>query len=299
MKIAVTGGTGFIGSRLLDRVIETDHQVRALARRAMRPRRGVTWIDGALDRPDSLDTLVQGCEAVIHIAGLLNGRTAAEFDAVNVEGTKAVVAAAKKAGIRRFIHVSSLAARHPEVSMYGASKARSEEVVQASGLDYAIVRPPAVYGPGDKETRDLFRMARLGIVALPSGGRLSLIHVDDLVSLLLALCRPDASSGLIVEPSDGADLSQREFARKLGIAVGRRILAFRVPRVVMDAGARIDELVRGREAKLTRDRAAYFAHPDWTADSTKGVPHSLWRPSIPSDEGLAATARWYRDHGWI
>lgn len=299
MKIAVTGGTGFIGSRLLDRVSETGHRFRALTRRAMRPRRGVAWMDGALDQPDSLKALVQGCDAVIHIAGLLNGRTVAEFETVNVEGTKAIVTAAKDAGIRRFVHVSSLAARHPEISMYGASKARSEEIVQASGLDYTIVRPPAVYGPGDKETLDLFRMARLGIVLLPSAGRLSLIHVDDLVSLLLALCSGDAPSSLIVEPSDGADFSQREFARKLGSAVGRSNLALRVPGLVLRAGARIDEFVRGREAKLTRDRAAYFAHPDWTADPAKGVPHSLWRPSIPTDDGLAATARWYRDHGWI
>ena len=295
----MTGGTGFIGSRLLDRAAEARHTVRALARRAMRPRRGVTWIDGALDQPESLAALVQGSDAVIHIAGLLNGRTKAQFDAVNVDGTAAVARAAREAGIRRFVHVSSLAARHPEISLYGASKAESEKLVEQSGLDFAIVRPPAVYGPGDKETFDLFRMAKYRLALLPSNGRLSLIHVDDLADLLLALVGPGAPSSLIVEPDDGASLTQREFAGKLGAAFGHRNLAIRVPKFALRAGAAIDGLVRRGRATLTPDRAAYFAHEDWAADPRRAVPQSLWKPRISADQGLRATAHWYRDHGWL
>ncbi|MEO5774757.1 MAG: NAD-dependent epimerase/dehydratase family protein [Sphingomicrobium sp.] len=296
MKLAVTGATGFVGSHLLDRCA-AKHECRALTRRSMPDKAGVTWVEGALDQPDSLNELIAGTDAVIHIAGLLTARTAAEFDAVNVAGTRAVVSAARNAGVRRFVHVSSLAARHPEVSLYGASKARSEAVVRESGLDHAIVRPPAVYGPGDKETFDLFRLAKFGLVLLPSDGRLSLIHVDDLADLLLALAAAPVS--LLLEPDDGAPLSQREFAHKLGQAVGRRIAAVKVPGAVMRVGAIIDGLVRRDKAKLTRDRAAYFAHEDWAVDPTRGVPGELWRPKISADDGLAATARWYRDHGWM
>jgi nucleoside-diphosphate-sugar epimerase len=299
MKIAVTGGTGFIGSRLLDKATEGGHEFRALARRAMRPRRGVTWIDGALDQPESLANLVRGSDAVIHIAGLLSARTKAQFDAVNVHGTASVVKAARDAGIRRFVHVSSLAARHPEISLYGASKAEAEKLVEQSGLEHAIVRPPAVYGPGDKETFDLFRMAKYRLALLPSNGRLSLIHVDDLADLLLALAGPGAPSSLVVEPDDGESLTQREFARKLGAAFGHRNLAIRVPKFALRAGAAIDGLVRRDRATLTPDRAAYFAHEDWAVDHRRAVPPTFWKPRIGADQGLRETARWYRDHGWL
>jgi nucleoside-diphosphate-sugar epimerase len=265
----------------------------------MPPREGVTWIEGALDQPAGLSELVKGATAVIHIAGLLNGRTAAEFDLVNVDGTASVVEAARTAGARRFVHVSSLAARHPEISLYGASKAKSEELVRASGLDYVIVRPPAVYGPGDKESFDLFRLANQGLALLPCEGRLSLIHADDLADLLLRLAAPDGPASLVLEPEAGSPITQREFAQKLGAAVGRNIRAFRVPEFALRAGAAIDCLIRGRNAKLTSDRAAYFAHEDWAAEPSRAVPSSVWTPRIPADEGLADTAQWYREHGWL
>ena len=299
MNLAVTGATGFIGSRLIERLAETEHSCRALTRRPMPPRANVTWVEGALDRPETLAELTEGADAVIHIAGLLHGRTAAQFDAVNVAGTRAMVDASRAAGVRRFVHLSSLAARHPEISLYGASKAKSEDVVSPSGLAFAIVRPPAVYGPGDRETLDLFRMARLGLVFLPSEGRLSLIHVDDLVDLLLALVSPDAPSSLIVEPDDGQPITQREFAHALGQAVGRQTRALRVPNAVLRAGALLDGIIRGAKAKLTPDRAAYFAHPDWSVNSARAVPATVWEPRIARDAGLAATASWYRDKGWL
>lgn len=299
MNIAVTGATGFIGSRLVDRLAERGHRARALTRRPMEPRENVTWVEGALDQPCALDALVSETDAVIHIAGLLTGTSAAQFDSVNVDGTSAIVRAASACGVGRFVHVSSLAARHPEVSLYGASKARSEEVVRASSLSHAIVRPPAVYGPGDRETLELFRMAKFGIVLLPSDGRLSLIHVDDLVDLLLALAAPDAPASLLVEPDDGRPLTQRQFAAALATAVGRRNLAVRVPGFVLRAGAAVDGLLRGAKAKLTPDRAAYFAHEDWAVDPSGNVPPSLWRPRIAAEAGLASTARWYREHGWL
>ena len=116
---------------------------------------------------------------MIHVAGVINAPDPAGFEAGNVTGTAAMLAAAEKAGIQRFVHVSSLAAREPKLSIYGATKAGSEALVGDSGLGFAIVRPPAVYGPGDKETLELFRMAKRGFVLLPPEGRLSLIHVDD------------------------------------------------------------------------------------------------------------------------
>jgi nucleoside-diphosphate-sugar epimerase len=300
VKLAITGGTGFVGSRLIDTAVADGHQVRALTRRPMELRADVDWVAGALDQPKALDELVAGSDAVIHVAGVLTGRTAADFDRANVDGTQAMLEAAKAAGVRRFVHVSSLAAREPQLSLYGASKAKSEALVAASGLSYATVRPPAVYGPGDRETLELFRMAKLGVVLLPPKGRLSLIHVDDLVRLLLALAG-NAATGTIVEPDDGhpGGWSHKELAQALGNAIGRRGISLSVSASLLKLAARADRLLRGDKAKLTTDRAAYFCHPDWVVAPSRAAPPDLWRPQIATDDGLAATARWYAKQGWL
>lgn len=301
VKLAVTGGTGFVGSRLLEIAADDGHRVRALTRRAAEARPNVEWVPGALDQPTALGELVAGADAVIHVAGVISGRTAEDFDRCNVDGTRALLAAAEAGGVRRFVYVSSLAARKPDLSLYGASKSKSEELVAGSGLPFAIVRPPAVYGPGDEETLELFRMARLGVVLLPPEGRLSLIHVEDLARLLLALAEASAPSGLIVEPDDGrrGGWSHTEFAAAIRGAVGSRGISLSVPPGLMRLAARADRLLRGDRAKLTADRAAYFCHPDWVVERAHAAPDHLWRPRIATRDGLAATAQWYRAQGWL
>ena len=301
MKLAITGGTGFVGSRLLEVAVEQGHQISALTRRLQQPRPNIAWVQGSIEDRTALDRLAAGADAIIHVAGVISGRRESDFDPCNVEGTRAMLAAAQATGAKRFVHVSSLAAREPELSLYGGSKARSEQIVAGSSLDYAIVRPPAVYGPGDKETLELFKMASFGLVMLPPSGRLSLIHVDDLVGLLLRLAAPDTPPNLIIEPDDGrpGGWSHKEFAHALGEAVGKNVRTFSVPRTLLRLAARADESVRRGKAKLTRDRASYFSHPDWVADPRRAAPAALWRPHIATPFGLAATAKWYREQGWL
>jgi nucleoside-diphosphate-sugar epimerase len=301
LRLAITGGTGFVGGRLIDLALAAGHDVHALTRREQEPRDGITWVKGALDDQDSLERLVDGASAVIHAAGVINAPHPAGFEAGNVTGTGAVLAAAEQAGVNRFVHVSSLAAREPKLSAYGASKAGSEALVGASSLSHAIVRPPAVYGPGDKETLELFRMARRGLVLLPPKGRLSVIHVDDLARLLLALAASASEGQLLVEPDDGRDggWSHDEFGRALGRALGRRVMTLSMPHSLLQLAARIDGLIRRDRAKLTPDRAAYFCHPDWTVEASRGAPKTLWTPEIETEQGLADTARWYREAGWL
>jgi len=300
MKLAITGATGFVGSRLLTKARAAGHDIRALTRRPMRKRKGVEWVDGSLDNPESLARLVEGVEAVIHVAGVINAPDAAGFEAGNVSGTAAMLAAAEKTGVKRFVHVSSLAAREPGLSLYGASKARSEELVAASPLSTAIVRPPAVFGPGDREILELFKMAVRGIVLLPPRGRLSVIHVDDLARLLLALTDP-AMPDALLEPDDGREggWTHEQFGQALGRAVGRRVMTLSTPRSILRLAARLDGLARGKLAKLTADRVSYFCHPDWTVHPSRGVPDALWMPAIGTEQGLADTARWYRSEGWL
>jgi nucleoside-diphosphate-sugar epimerase len=294
--LAVTGGTGFVGQRLLRLAVERGFAVRALARRPQPAQPGIDWIEGDLTRPGEL---CRGADAVIHVAGVINARTAAEFDACNIGGTQAMIDAAKAAGVGRFVHVSSLAAREPKLSRYGASKAGSEALLPGAGLGWAIVRPPAVYGPGDRETLELFRMAARGIALVPWRGRASFIHADDLAAALLALATGDASGTF--EPDDGhpQGYDHGAFARLIGDAVGRRPRVVRVPMAGMLAGAAVDTVlarIGGRLPKLSFDRARYFAHPDWVS---RGAPIPGWSPRIAAPEGLASTAAWYRAAGWL
>ena len=299
VTVAMTGATGFLGSHVLTHLVDAGHSVRALTRRAQPERQNVTWIAGALDDGAALAQLCDGAAAIVHVAGVVSGDATA-FDAGNRVGTLAVLRAAQGAGVARFVHVSSLAAREPQLSMYGTSKRAAEDAVVASSLDWQIVRPPAIYGPGDAENLELFRFARRGLVPLPPGGRMSVIHADDMAGLIVALVVAPSGHRLY-EPDDGmpGGWSHGDFARAIGSAVGRRILTVPLPASLVRIAAMLDGRLRGTKAKLTPDRAAYFCHPDWMIDPAKRPPPELWRPKITTAAGLAATAAWYREAGWI
>ena len=301
MRLSVTGGTGFVGSHLIDAALNAGHEVKALTRREQPARANLEWIDGSLEDRAALHRLVTDSDAVIHVAGVISASDAAGFERGNVAGTLAMLAAATAGGVQRFVHVSSLAAREPKLSMYGASKARAEDLVRSSGLEWAMVRPPAVYGPGDRETLELFRMAKLGLMLMPPRGHVSLIHVDDLARLLLALAGPAAPSNILIEADDGkpGGWTHRQFARELGRAVGTSPAIVSTPGLFLRLAARADQLFRGPKAKLTVDRAAYFSHRNWVADTKLGSPAELWQPQIPTDRGLKETADWYREMGWL
>jgi nucleoside-diphosphate-sugar epimerase len=301
VRLAITGATGFVGSHLLDAALAAGHEVKALTRSKQHDRDGVDWVVGDLSSRDALEWLVDQADAVIHVAGTINAPNKAGFEEGNVAGTLAMLAAATAGGIHRFVHVSSLAAREPKLSLYGASKQRGEELVHSSGLDWAIVRPPAVYGPGDTETLELFRMARLGLMLMPPKGRVSVIHADDLARLLLALADPSAPVSCLVEPDDGkpGGWTHREFAKALAEAVGTRAAVISSPGVLLRLAARADQLFRGEKAKLTTDRAAYFSHRNWVVEPKRAAPAELWRPQIATPDGLKMTAAWYREKGWL
>ena len=301
--VAVTGATGFVGQAVLLAAGRMGIDVRALTRRKQRLRGGVEWVDGDLSDKAALERLMEGASAVIHIAGVVNAPDPAGFEEGNVQGTLRVIEAAHAMGVSRMIHVSSLSAREPQLSVYGASKLRGERLVRASGLDWTVVRPPAVFGPRDTEMLDLFRLARKGVVPLPPPGRLSVIHVADLAALLLALLpRSEETTHQVFEPDDGepGGWTHVSLAHAIGAAVREKpIRPLSLSPGVVKLAARADRMVRGKKAKLTPDRASYICHPDWTVSEGAQPPVSLWRPRIDTREGLHATATWYREAGWL
>jgi uncharacterized protein YbjT (DUF2867 family) len=299
--LAVTGGTGFVGQAVLGLAVAEGYRVRALARSLQPSKPGIEWIAGALGQPDALATLVSGADAVIHVAGVVNAPDRAGFEAGNIAGTQAIVDAARAAGVTRLVHVSSLTAREPLLSVYGWSKAESERVITASSLDWSIVRPPAIYGPGDREMLDLFRFARRGVVPLPPTGRTSLIEVTDLARLLLLLASEVHTSRTLFEADDGREggWSHVEFGKAIGRAVGRTVIALSLPRPVLQLASSLDRLFRGSGAKLTSDRVGYLTHPDWVIDPVRRPPPTFWQPVVDTGEGLRLTAQAYETAGWL
>ena len=295
MILALTGATGFVGGHLLDQALAAGHQLRALTRRPQSPREGVVWVSGDLNHPGSL---AHGAEALIHVAGVVNAPDRAGFASGNIDGTRAIVAAAQDGGVQRFVHVSSLAAREPALSLYGWSKAEAEALVEDSQLGWSIVRPPAVFGPGDLEMLDLFRAARRGLAPAPAG-RFSVIAVEDLAALLLALAAAPGDRMLYEADDAGPGYSHAQFGQAIGRAVGRKVLPLPIPGPMLTLAARLDGALRGAKAKLTPDRAAYIRHPDWTIDPTRRPPKTLWHPIRDTEQALAATAQWYRANGLL
>ncbi|GGD98228.1 epimerase [Tsuneonella deserti] len=301
--VALTGGTGFVGRATRGALEQAGYAVRGLARTVPQDAGGSTeWVQGGLGDRAAIERLVADAEAVVHVAGLTTATDPARFEEANVAGTMAMIESAARAGVRRFVFVSSLSAREPQLSAYGASKERAERLVMASGLDWTIVRPPGVYGPWDVDYLEMFKLARRGIVPVPPPGRSSLIHVHDLADLLVALVPPSESAvHRTFEPDDGHNggWSHRELARVIGWAVGRRPMVIHLSRTMLTHAARADRLVRRSRARLTADRVGYMLHPDWLVDESRAVPAELWQPRIQTRDGIKATARWYREQGWL
>lgn len=302
MRIAVTGGTGFIGRALLNQAAQRGVEIAALTRRPQEAASGIIWCRGDLSQPQALSELAQGADAVIHLAGTVSAVDRAAFADGNVAGTASLLEAAQRAGVGRFVFVSSLAAREPALSAYGASKAEAEALVRQSALPWTIVRPPAVYGPGDRDMLELFRAAKWGVVPMPRAGRASMIHVGDLSRLLLALSETgEGAIGKVFEPDDGRPdgWAHEDLGRAIGQAMGRRVRVMGLSPRTLRWAAQADTRVRGGRARLTLDRAGYMAHPDWAVGSGAEVPAELWQPEVETRDGLRETAAWYRAQGWL
>lgn len=308
--VALTGATGFVGGHLLRRLTAAGWQVRALTRRpaALCPGEAVTPVVGDLESEAALAELVAGATAVVHCAGLVAARSAAEFQQVNAEGTARLLRAATS-GVTppRFLLISSLAAREPQLSAYAASKRRAEEILRdrMAGHSWQVLRPPVVYGPGDRATLPLFRQCARGLVLRPAGeGRFSMLYVEDLADAVTALLAQDASAGRIMELDDGkADgYGWEDVLATAERQLGRRIRSLAVPRPVQRLAAALGSLgaaATGRPPMLSRGKVNEIAHPDWVCRNGLLSDCISWRAAVGLDEGFSNTAAWYKAAGWL
>lgn len=313
--VALTGATGFVGGHLLRHLLAAGWQVRALARRpaALAAAPGLTTLPGDLANDDALAELVAGTEAVVHCAGLVAARGAAEFTRANAEGTARLAAAAgtgaepESGGQRRFLLISSLAAREPHLSPYAASKRQAEEALERGGaaLDWQALRPPVVYGPGDRATLPLFRQFAQGRVLRPAGsGRFSMLYVEDLAAAVVALLDQNAPRGALLQLDDGrpGGYGWPDVLATAQTQAGRRVRALPVPRPLLRLAAAAGELgaiLTGRPALLSQGKVNEIGHPDWVCHAPLLGDCISWRPAVGLDEGFSRTFAWYKAAGWL
>ncbi len=301
--IALTGATGFIGRALLKRLDADGFAVRALYRQssASTPTQGanICWVPGQLDDPGSLERLVRGTDTLIHCAGAVRGSERRHFEQVNTEGVARMVQAAMQTHPSpRFLLLSSLAAREPHLSYYAASKRKGEEILEASGhqLDWVALRPPAVYGPGDREITPLFKLMCKGLApqAASPNARISMLHIDDLVAAIVALLEQDDWHRFIFELHDGRPGGYQwdEVAHAVAGVANRPVHIFRLPRAAIRSAAVVNLLgarILGYAPMLSPGKVREIEHPDWTCDNTTITTRIGWQPSTGLTDGIKKT----------
>ena len=305
---AITGGTGFIGRRVVTRLHDRGWRVRALARRPepWLAEAGAEVVGGALEDPASLEALVESAQAVVHCAGAISARSRNQFVQVNRDGTAALAAAiVAQPRPPRLLLMSSLAAREPDLSSYAASKRMAEDAARqmlTGKADFCILRPPAVYGPGDRATLPVFRQIRKGLLFVPSAdARFSLLYVDDLAEIVAGLLEGPPWHGTIMEPDDGSGgYSWADLARIASGHLDRRVRTVPVPWLALWLPAACSQILGvalRRAPLLTLGKLRELYHSDWTCRG--GVPLPAGSPRVTFDNGFAATLAWYMQRKWL
>ncbi|MCH8167789.1 MAG: NAD-dependent epimerase/dehydratase family protein [Proteobacteria bacterium] len=318
---AVTGVTGFIGGHLAGELTRRGWRLRVLARSMPRfpgprfpgPRLHglagppVEVVQGSLSDPRALRDLVEGADAILHLAGAIKGSNRNDFMAANAEGTAALAEAWRAhAPEARFLYLSSMAAREPGLSHYAASKHAAEQRLRdiGAGAEWSILRPAVVYGPGDRETLRIFRAASGPVQPMlnSADARLTLIHVADLVRAMAAMLAAGLAPGCHeVTDARHDGYSWDELARAAAAALGRAAHPLQVPKGIIRAlGLAGDVAALGGVAgMLTSQKVREILHRDWRSDPAGQPPASRWRPEITLDQGFAEAVAWYRAAGWL
>ena len=238
MRIAITGGTGFVGGHLAQRLAEDGHEVVVLARgvdrrpraRATTATPGVTYVAASVGDPDALTRAFEGCDAVAHCAGINRELGAQTYDAIHVQGTRNVVAAAERAGVRRLVLLSFLRARPACGSAYHESKWAAEEIVRASSLDWTVLKPGMVYGRGDHFTDHLSHALHTFPVYVGIGARpVRPLWVGDLVDVLVAATTTPRLTRLTVPVTGPTERGFDDAVRDIAAVAGRRVRTIRLP----------------------------------------------------------------------
>jgi nucleoside-diphosphate-sugar epimerase len=303
--IVITGATGFIGSMLAKRLASTGWHIRALVRSASLGKRPndieSEWVTGDLEDTDSLKKLVAGTDAIVHCAGVVRGARQDDFDRINVDGVARLVQIATEQNPKpRFLLVSSLAAREPQLSFYAASKRKGEKALASLSGDmfWGVLRPPAVYGPGDREMLPLFQWMFRGIAPVIGSdkNRVSLLYVEDLADAIISWLHNSNHSKQFYELHDGHQrgYSWQEIIDVVERLNGKSIFRANIPVPFVKLTASVNLMaakVFGGSPMLTPGKVKELIHPNWVADNDQLNSETGWLPKVLLEEGLRNTLR--------
>jgi len=305
--VALTGATGFIGQRISRLLVAEGWQLRTLVRDPQRAAvvlpDGVDLVSGSLEDAPSLGRLTKNVDAVVHCAGSVRGARLEDFSRVNVSGVERLISSMLDATERgrtppRLLVLSSLAAREPQLSHYAASKRLGEQVLQrdAGAIEWVALRPPAVYGPGDRELLPLFRWMQRGIAPIVGNraGRLSMLYVDDLAAAIECWLRDGEGVQGIFELHDGhqGGYSWDDLIAIAAALRGGRVIPLAVPGGLMKAVGGVSLMtarLAGFAPMLSPGKVRELRHKDWVCDDSAWREALPWRPTVQFAEGLRRT----------
>lgn len=275
--IALTGATGFVGGRVLQKLLDKGYRVKALVRPGSHGKTfqsdNVNWVEGELGDMTSNAALTMGADIVVHMAGLVTARTKDDYYRVNSTAVGDLAVAAKTQGVKRFIYLSSLAARAPKLSDYAGSKRAGEGALsrKLGKMKGVCVRAPAVFGTGDKATAPFYALIRKGLLPCPGGRnwrerKLSLVYVDDLVDFLVGPCLQGDHDGKTVSNATRSCITWPEFAQECALAYGKPVKVLPLPLFVLYSVAAVTSVTKRVLGKghLTLGKLREFLYEDWS-----------------------------------
>ncbi len=320
MKALVTGATGFIGSHLCEELFKRGYEVTCLVRKTS----NLNWIEnldlklvsGDCTNVESLLDVFSDFDYIFHLAGLTKARSGDEYFCVNAKGTENLIKAVveRNPKLRRFVYLSTLAAAGPSingspiqedltpspVSDYGRSKLEGEQAVlkYKDLIPVTILRPPAAYGPRDKDMLILFKMIKKGFFFDLGKCYYSLLYVDDIVRGIILCAESKEAEGKIYFLSDDKIYTGKEIAMEISSALDVKAVPLKVPKFVMPFFAFIGEKMN-KQGIINRDRIKDFRHSHWICDAKKAKKEIGFIPKVGIKEGIKWTADWYRIHRWL
>ncbi|MDW3094316.1 MAG: NAD(P)H-binding protein [Gammaproteobacteria bacterium] len=291
--VALTGSTGFIGSNILKSLLANNIRIKILVRNPNKisiKHPNIEIIPGDLHSRSSLLNLTSNVDAIIHCAGRVKGATASDFANDNIQGTKNILFATVKNNITRFILISSLSAREPTISDYAHSKYASEAALMQSQLkQWTIIRPPAMYGPGDTELKPVFDWMKRGILWVPGSlnQQFSLLHVADLSQLIIDQLSSSNQYGKTLEPDDGNRYNWQKIQQISSVFFNKNIIILRLPSFLLSLVAHLNVLLSkplNYSPMLTPGKVRELLHDDWVSQDASSIAN--WRPKVDLKIGL-------------
>jgi nucleoside-diphosphate-sugar epimerase len=326
MKALITGGNGFIGSFLIEKLLQKGYEIRCLIRKSS----NLKWLTdlpvkycyGDITQPESLYAALEGVDYVFHLGGLTKALKPEDYFSVNTQGTANLLAACPKvnSNLKKFIFVSSLAASGPSlngkpltellpampITPYGKSKAEAEELVLSykEKFPVTILRPPPVYGPRDVDVFEIFKYVNKRVKPQLLGPErlTSMIYVHDLVAGIILAVEKEQANGQIFFLADGGYYSWEQINNFIEKALDKKAFQITVPIFMLNVVAQLSESIAkisGKPPLLNHYKILEMKQQFWICSVGKAKKELGFSPQFTLERGITETVRWCKNAGWL